>query len=357
VLLYDTKVGERWGHNYQLVDMPIWYRAAQNCEAMIAAGTDPLRLVCEHTHSRGMNFLAHLLLNLVHRPPSRTTDGRQADFTTDNPQWRIGPDPSGRTFGDPDQLSYAHPAVVQRQLAVATELLHEYPTDGIELNFSVAVPLLSRAQVATHTADLTLFVAGVAAAAAAASVAQSGRRKRVVVRVPASLDANSFLGHDLRTWVAMGHVDTVVAVAVECPDFSASVRSLRELTAFCAQHGVPVLAALESTAVEQTPQVRELLPLVLTATTHLLQRLNYATMVDAQSIDSIDTTMVARTHALCPSSPAVQASPAIITRVYPPTTVYIYPRRYTARPSPTHMAPVREGCSSTGIFAQTPPSL
>ena len=72
-------MGERWGHNYDLIGgtaSEVWYRAAQNCEAMIASGVDPLRLVCEHTHRRGMAFLGHLLLGLVHTPPSRVTNGR-----------------------------------------------------------------------------------------------------------------------------------------------------------------------------------------------------------------------------------------------------------------------------------------
>ena len=42
VLLYDTKVGERWGHNYEQVSHGVWYRAAQNCEALIADGQEPL---------------------------------------------------------------------------------------------------------------------------------------------------------------------------------------------------------------------------------------------------------------------------------------------------------------------------
>ena len=260
VLLYDTKVGERWGHNYdQLGGTPngigqVWQRAAQNCEAMIADGHDPLRVVCEHTHSRGMQFIAHLLLSLVHQPPSRVTTGRQADFTTDHPEWVLGPDPQGRAWGDANQLSYAHPEVRAERLAIVNELLSDYPTDGVELNFSVGVPLLSRAQTETHAEQVTAWMRSIRAAAAAAAV-QQGRTKRVVVRVPASLGGNAALGHDLRTWIVEGLVDTVVAVAVECPDYSASVTSLRELCSLCAQHSVAVVAALESTAAEQTVQV------------------------------------------------------------------------------------------------------
>ena len=45
VLLYDTKVGERWGHNVDLANHEVWYKAAHNCQAMIESGRDPLLLV------------------------------------------------------------------------------------------------------------------------------------------------------------------------------------------------------------------------------------------------------------------------------------------------------------------------
>ena len=93
VLLYDTKVGERWGHNVDLTDHQIWYRAGMNAEAMIESGTDPLMLVCEHAKKRGFQFLAHILLNMNHTSHGRVTNCRVADFTTEHPEWQVGPEP------------------------------------------------------------------------------------------------------------------------------------------------------------------------------------------------------------------------------------------------------------------------
>jgi hypothetical protein len=252
-------VGERWGHNYDLIGgnaSEVWYRAAQNCEAMIASGVDPLRLVCEHTHRRGMAFLGHLLLGLVHTPPSRVTNGRAADFTVNNPQWALGQDPTGALFGNAGQLSYGHLEVRANRLAVVKEVLEDYPTDGIELNFSNIGGgcLLRRAEVAVHTGTLTGWLREIRVAADAAATAQ-GRAKRVVVRVPASLRLNAQIGHDVLAWVRDGSVDMVVATPVECPDYSSSVSELRTLVEGCAAHGVPVVAALESAAIEQTAEV------------------------------------------------------------------------------------------------------
>ena len=85
VLLYDTKVGELWGHNVDLSDHTVWLRAAQNVKSMIGRGIDPLELVCGHAHKRGFKFIPHLLLNMVHTPHGRVTNCRVADFTTDHP--------------------------------------------------------------------------------------------------------------------------------------------------------------------------------------------------------------------------------------------------------------------------------
>ena len=93
VLLYATKVGERWGHNVDLTDHDIWWRAAHNARLMIESGTDPLMLVCEHAQRRGFEFLPSLLLNMFHTPPSRVTNCRVADFTTEHPEWQVGEEP------------------------------------------------------------------------------------------------------------------------------------------------------------------------------------------------------------------------------------------------------------------------
>ena len=93
VLLYATKVGERWGHNVDLTDHDIWWRAAHNARLMIEQGTDPLMLVCQRAQQRGFQFLPSLLLNMIHTPHDRVTNCRVADFTTEHPEWQVGDEP------------------------------------------------------------------------------------------------------------------------------------------------------------------------------------------------------------------------------------------------------------------------
>jgi hypothetical protein len=151
-------------------------------------------------------------------------------------------------------LQYA--AVRANRLAVAKELLEDYPVDGIDIDFATFAPFLRHAEVAEHTASLTAWLREIRASADAAAEAQ-GRPKRVVVRVPATIRGNELMGQDVLAWVREGLCDTVIAFPESHTDFSASVSSLCELAAACAEHGVPVIACLDTGPREdcQTPEV------------------------------------------------------------------------------------------------------
>jgi hypothetical protein len=256
VLLYDTKVGERWGHNLDLAEHIVFYRAAQNCEAMIRSGHDPLMVVCEHAQLRGFSFLPHLLLNMFHTPRDRVTNGRAADFTMDHPEWQVGEEPEypEAEFDLANRLSYAVPEVRQNRLAVIRELVSDYPTDGVELNFSTYAPFIARREVAGHTETLTEWMRQIRRTCDEAAAAQE-RPKRVVVRVAATLEGGKRIGHDLATWIGEGLVDTVIAMPVG-GDYSSSTTGLREIAELGEVAGVPVLAGIDSHDLEQSAEVQ-----------------------------------------------------------------------------------------------------
>ena len=53
-VLHDTQVGELWGDNVDKWDHIIFRRAHQNAKALIDSGNDPLKIVCERAHAKGM---------------------------------------------------------------------------------------------------------------------------------------------------------------------------------------------------------------------------------------------------------------------------------------------------------------
>ncbi len=62
--LHDTQVGKRWGegvtdHNHGIM----WWRAGKNLERALADGMDPLQVVIERAHEKGIQILASLRIN------------------------------------------------------------------------------------------------------------------------------------------------------------------------------------------------------------------------------------------------------------------------------------------------------
>ena len=247
VLLYATKVGERWGHNVDLTDHDIWWRAARNARLMIESGTDPLLLVCEYAQQRGFRFLPSLLLNMIHTPHDRVTNCRVADFTTDHPEWRVGeePDHPRAQYDNPDRLSFAVPEVRRDRLAVIGELVGDYPTDGIELNMHDYAPFIGRGEVEEQTETITEWMRQIRGLCDAAARAQ-GRDKRLVVRAGATLQGNAGMGMDLETWIREGIVDAVIGMAV-VGEFYNNTSGLRELVDTAAGTDVSILAGMSST--------------------------------------------------------------------------------------------------------------
>ena len=255
VLLYATEVGERWGHNVDLTNNMIFYRGGQNAASMIERGIDPLRLVCEHAQSRGFQFIPLLHLDMLHWPHGRVSNCRMSDFTTEHPEWQVGPEPDypEAEHDTPNRLSYAVPEVRADRLAVIREVVGSYPTDGIALNFEGYAPFIARREVAEHTETMTEWVRQIRAACNEAAEAQ-GRRKRLVVRVAASLSGNLAMGHDLETWIREGLVDTITAMPAGA-GFEYDTSGLREVVEAASGTDVKVLVGQDSESPHQSHEV------------------------------------------------------------------------------------------------------
>ena len=248
VLLYDTKVGERWGHNLDLVNHIVWYRAGQNAHSFIQRGMDPLDVVTKHAQRRGFKFLPNILLNMLHTPPNKVTNSRVADFTTKHPEWQVGPEPDfpAAVHDLPHRLSYARPEIRADRLAVITELVSRYPTDGIEINFKDYAPFIARREVPEHTETMTGWLRQIRQACDLAAKEQ-GREKRLVIRIAGTLEGNRTLGMDLETWIREELVDSVIAMPVT-HGYEAGTPELRKVVEAAKGTKVKVLAGINNSA-------------------------------------------------------------------------------------------------------------
>ncbi len=249
VLLYDTRAGERWGHNVGKTFHLIWYRALRNLEQFLAQGLDPLQVVCDRAHALGFTFIPSLLLGMQHQPRAEATDCRCSDFCFDHPEYQVGPEPDfpEARWDNPTRFSYAIEEVRRNRLAVIQELIEAYETDGIELNLYDYAPFLARREFATHTDTFTGFVRDVRSLCDAAAAAQ-GRPKRLVLRAAASLAGTKALGIDLETLIREGVPHTVLAMPPHSREFAEPhPQGVAALVEAARDSGVKIVAGINTT--------------------------------------------------------------------------------------------------------------
>ena len=94
IFLRDTKAGTLWGELEEQRGgrawnhLP-WYRVSQSVRALLAEGLDPLRIMAERAHQKGLEFIASLRMN----PPVESGGlgtGRLDRFRQDHAQYMIG---------------------------------------------------------------------------------------------------------------------------------------------------------------------------------------------------------------------------------------------------------------------------
>ena len=213
VALYDSKVAQKWGDNVPKWTHPVWYRAGRHLQKLIADGHDPLKLLCDRCHEKGLWLIAANYPTLQGGERKEESGlGRKSDFALDNPQFQVGPDNDPRAkYALPNRFSFLHENLRQERLRVFEELLSRYETDGVELNLAQWVPFCKFSQTAQLVPVLTDWLRELRRAATKAEQEQ-GRRKRICVRIPSHPDAWKMLGYDVPRWVGEKLVDGLMCM-------------------------------------------------------------------------------------------------------------------------------------------------
>jgi len=183
-LFYPSRVGFRFGQDMQPFQQAAYWRVWHNMQSLMARGLDPLQVLIDRAHDKGMDFIASLRM---------TGHG--------------GMDPAHRLENGGGGL--AHAEVRDRQYAVLEELATEYPTEGVELDFALpggGPRVLRPEDVPAVTPVLTDYVEKIAAMVRG----RSGKSGQVGVRVLPTEAMNLEQGLDVRTWLERGLVDFVV---------------------------------------------------------------------------------------------------------------------------------------------------
>ncbi len=203
-LLHDTKVGELWGHWVKKWSSLIYRRAYQNAIHLIKEGHDPLRIICDRAHEKGLLVYPTLFMNLGRG--NRETDVRGSLFRFNNTHLEIGAgggvDPN---FPGLYGLDFKHDEVRQERFTIIEETLHEYPVDGFELDLDYMPYYFLPDEVEEGRKIMTAFIEQIYQA-----VKQSDSDRELAVRIPASLATCFSRGLDVRDWIRRGIVDLFI---------------------------------------------------------------------------------------------------------------------------------------------------
>ena len=182
-LFYPSKIGMRFGANIQPFEQAAYWRTWHNMQSLIDRGLDPLRVLIDRAHDKGMDFIASL------RMPAHG-----------------GMDPAHQLQNGGRGL--AHQEVRDHQFAVLEELATEYPTEGLELDFAFpgGSPILRDEDAPTMIPVLTEYVEQIAEMVRSCR----GDSCDLGVRVLPTEEMNLAQGLDVRGWFERGLLDFAV---------------------------------------------------------------------------------------------------------------------------------------------------
>ena len=222
-VLHDTRVGELLGHNVDMWDHAVFRRAYQNARHLIDEGSDPLRIVCDRAHEKGLLLYPTLL---VQNGGEDHAAIRNSDFRLENKHLEIGargdlpPDMPGI-----DGLDFKHEEARNERFDLIEETLNNYPVDGFELQLANTFPLFFHPdEVEEGRPIMTEWIRRVFEA-----VRNSGPGRELVIRLPRSLEDCRATGLDPEDWIRQGIVDVLVGEITNNPDYIDPTADLRPL--------------------------------------------------------------------------------------------------------------------------------
>ena len=239
-VLHDTRVGELLGHNVDKWDHAVFRRAYQNAKHLIEEGNDPLQIVCDRAHEKGMLLYPTLL---VQNGGEDHASVRNSDFRIHNKHLEINargdlpPDMAGI-----DGLDFKHEEARDERFNLIEETLEKYPVDGFELQLANTFPLFFHPdEVKEGRPIMTAWIRRVFEA-----VKNSGPERELVIRLPRNLEDCQSTGLDPEEWIRQGIVDVLVGEIINNPDYIDPTADLAPLVEAAKGSNCRVHAALHT---------------------------------------------------------------------------------------------------------------
>jgi len=174
---------------------------------MLETGVQPLDVLVDQAHRRGMGFVAGFRINDGHAGHNRKQGVGIARFIESHPHLRLRDPRPGPGYQEPESLDFTHSEVRDFTLGVVREVAERFPVDGVELCFRDAAyfppdQAPGRAHLMT---DMVRNVRGMLDERSS----QVGRRLTLGARVFATTKECARQGLDAPEWIRDGILDYV----------------------------------------------------------------------------------------------------------------------------------------------------
>ncbi len=213
---YPSRVGE-W---FADPDRPIHHVSglewsiAHSLRVLVESGNDPVDVLAQRCHERGMPMLGSCRMNDIHHTHAYRHVSQTARFVLDQPQWCIR-DGDGTIIGGMD---YAVPQVREHRMAIMREQLERYDLDGLELDFMRVAPFFQLGRERAGAPIMTQFVRDVRLLLDEIAAGKGRDRMILGARVETTLDQCHAVGTDVGQWLDEDWLDYLCPSTEHGPD-------------------------------------------------------------------------------------------------------------------------------------------
>ena len=208
-MFHDTKVGEIMGSHLEefAQDDPnnLWalssWRAYENVRSLLDRGIDPLDVIIDRAHEKGMEFIGSFRTTHSADPNDLVT-AHNWQFRIDHPEWCL----KGKGKYN---FNWVHPEVRAERFALIEEAVSRYDMDGLEVDFIFDPSYFEEGEVDQNRHILTEFLRDVRRVVREAAEAR-GRPMELGARVLPTLSGNLAAGLDVPAWLDEKLLDFVV---------------------------------------------------------------------------------------------------------------------------------------------------
>jgi len=199
---HDSEVYEVSGQGRGPFKSSGQWRMMANLAALIEAGDDPPKVICEASHQHGIQVLLSLRMNDCHQSADPTGPIASREWIA-HPEYRLTKVARDYFLS---AWNYAIPEVREQRLAIIREVAEKYDADGIELDFMRSPYLFNVDEAEQNQPILTEFVRQVRSMLDDIG-AGKGRHLAIGARCLASVQDCNAAGMDVLTWIQEGLVE------------------------------------------------------------------------------------------------------------------------------------------------------